>query len=499
MESGVICVNKLLDKIARGILRFFRKKNLKYGVNSIIVTLIVIALAVVLNLLVGLPNIKFDLTPGKLYTIGDVTKELLNGLNNDIEVVCLFDELQPPSSYSISASNAQDAMNMLYSYANYPRVKLTFIDPDKNPGFMRELDPDGTLNLSKGNFVVRRGQKSKKLTLNDLFATEMDQQTYETRITGMKAEEAFSGAIKYVSSEWTPIVYFVEGHNEIGISNFSQLKNYLLNNNYLVEPLALVGKGAVPEDAELLVFASPKLDLFPQEIDILADYFKMSGGKAMFMFDYDEYAVDMDNFNRVLGDSANLEINNDKVRSDDDNSHLPDDPYTVFYSSNRNIVFSEPVQLLLNNSRSLTRLMNVKEWITQTTLLSTGEKSFSEPISPTQAGKPGPLDVAVAVVNKGGMKESKIIAIGNGSFITDSAVQMYGPQLYQYNSRMFLYSLRWLLGEQDTLTIQPKVNRTAQLTITERQMTYIALFICVVLPLLIMGAGFAVYLKRRHL
>jgi len=492
-------VNNILDKIARGIFRFFSNKNLKYGINSIIVTAIVIALAVVLNLLVGIPQIKFDLTPGQIYSIGDVTKELLNSLENDVEILCLFDELQMPSTYIISQADARDAMNMLYTYASYPRINLRFIDPDKNPGFMRDLDPDGTLSLAKNNFVVRRDQKAKKITLTELFEIQTDQQTYDSRIVGMKAEEVFSGAIKYIAAAETPIVYFVEGHSETSLSSYSQLRNYLLNNNYLVEPLSLIGLSAVPEDAVLLVFAAPKLDLFPSEIDILSDYFRNQGGAALFMFDYDEYAADMDNFNRVLTDYANLVVNNDKVRSEDSSSHLPDDPYTIFYSSSRNAVFPEQIQLLLNNSRSVTRLTNTKEWITSTSLLTTNARSFAEPVTPTQEEREGPLDIAVAVENKGGYAVSKLVVIGNGSFIDDNAVNMYGPQLYQFNSRMFLYTLRWMLGEQDTLTIQPKVNRTPILTITQSQTTVIGLFLIIGLPLLIMGAGFTVYLRRRHL
>jgi len=491
--------NSILDNIARGILRFFRNKNLKYGVNSIVITAIVIALAIVLNLLVGIPQIKFDLTPDRLYTIGNITKELLNNLENDVEIVCLFDELQPPSSYYVTSSNARDALNMLESYGHYPRVTITYIDPDKNPGYMRSIDPDGTLSLSKGNFVVRRGTKAKKITLTELFEMQTDQQTYQSYITGMKAEEVFSGAIKYVAAEVTPIVYFIEGHNEISISNYSSLSNYLLNNNYLVETLSLAGLTAVPEDAKLLVFASPKLDLFPQEIDVLNDYMKVSGGNVLFMFDYDEYSSDMDNFNRVMADNGTVMINNDKLRSDDERTHLPGDPYAIIYSSGRNAVFTEPLQVALYNSRSVTRMMNTKEWLTLTTLLSTPEQSVSEPVSDSQEERYGPLDVAVAIENAGGMKVSKMVVIGNGTFISDAAIDLYGPQIFSYNSRMFLYALRWMLGDDDKVTIEPKVQRSTVLTITESQTRMLSLFLIVGLPLIIMGSGFAVYLKRRHL
>lgn len=490
--------NETLDKNARGARRIFRSKNLKYGVNSAVITVIVIAIAVVLNLLVGLTDIKFDLTPNKMYTIGDVTKELLDGLDNDVEIIGLFDELQPPTSNSIDLSASQDALNMVYLYGKYPHIKLSFIDPDKNPGFMHQLDPEGSLSLAKGNYVVRRSAKIKKITLPELFETQFDYQTYVQYIIGMKAEEVFSGAVKYVAAEDTPIVYFVEGHKETGVDGFSSLCGYLLNNNYLVEPLNLIGAGRVPADAGLLVFASPKIDLVPQEIDMLSDYFKENGGKAVFMFDYDEQAADLDNFNRVLGDFAGLAINNDKVRSDDDGVHLPGDPYTILFSSDRNAVFADQIQLLLNNCRSVTRLINAKEWITQTPLLATSEKSFSEPVGVGPGGAKGPLDIAVAVENRGGMKESKIVAIGNSTFITDSGARMYG-QYFQLNTRMFLNVLRWMLGDPDTLTIESKTYSTPRLTITGEQANFANLALIILLPLLIMGTGLAVYLRRRHL
>ena len=491
-------INKILDRIARSILKFFRSKSLKYGFNSILLIAIIIAIVVVVNLLVEIPGIEFDLTPGKMYSIGDVSKELLNNLDKDVEIVALFDELQPPSSYYVSSADANEAMKLIYAYAKYPHVKLTFIDPDKSPGFMYDLDKDGSMSLSKGNFVVRRDTKKKKLVLNDLFEMQMDQNSGNMQITGMKAEEAISGAIKYVAAEETPVVYFIEGHGEIQLSSFKNLQNYLLNNNYLVSSLNLISADKVPEEAELLVFASPKMDLFPREIDILSDYFRQKGGKAMFMFDYDESGVSMENFNRVLGDNANLAVNNDKVGSDDDNFHLPDDPYTIMYTSGRNTVFPSDIQMILSDSRSVTRLKNAKEWITQTSLLSTNEKSYSQPIGTGSEKTAGPLDIAVAVENKGGMKVSKIVAIGNGSFINDSAVNRYG-QFYNLNSRMFLYSLRWMFGEQDTLTIEPKVQRIPRLTITEFQTNVIGLFLVIALPLIIMGSGFVVYVKRRHL
>ena len=48
---------------------FLNKKSFKYGTNAAIITAAVIVMAVVLNLLVGMLDLKLDLTPNKLFSL----------------------------------------------------------------------------------------------------------------------------------------------------------------------------------------------------------------------------------------------------------------------------------------------------------------------------------------------------------------------------------------------------------------------------------------------
>jgi hypothetical protein len=484
----------MFDKAARGALRFFRSKNIKYGAVSVVMTAAAIAVAVAANLLAGLTDAKIDLTPNRLFTIGGVTEELLAGLDRPVEIIGLFDDLQ------VSAADQQigDALKMLENYAKYPNVSLRYVDPDKNPSLIHELDPDGTLGLERSNFVVRCGGKAKKLALSDLFVFEYDQQSYQQQLVGMKAEEAFTGAIQYVAADYTPTVYFAGGHGEMPTAQFTQLTAYLENNNYLVGELDLNASGGVPGDAELLVFASPTSDLFPNELDSLRDYFQ-GGGNAMFMFDCDDSGRELRNFN-ILFEAFNVAINSDKVRSDDERRHLANDPYFVIYDFGESDVVPASGMTALSASRSVSVLNNAKEWIKATRLLSTTEDSAA--VSVAEAGReaPGPLDIAVAVENGGGEGVSKIVVTGNASFVSDDYAPLYSQLgVYSTNMRLFLYSLQWMLGERDALVIQPKTFETPVLSISASQVGMIGIGLVVALPLLIMGAGLAVYLRRRHL
>ena len=72
--------------------KFFNKRSLKYGSNSAILIVAVIAIAVLVNLLVGMLDLKLDLTPNKLFSLSDVTKAELKKLEQDVEIIGLFDE-----------------------------------------------------------------------------------------------------------------------------------------------------------------------------------------------------------------------------------------------------------------------------------------------------------------------------------------------------------------------------------------------------------------------
>ena len=488
-----------MEKIIMPIKGFFKNKNLKYGVNSVVVAAAAVAVAIVLNLLVGLLDFSLDLTSNKMFTVSLTTVALLERLETDVEIIGLFNELELTKT---NDDMINDALAMLENYKKDPHIKVRYIDPDRNPGTINELDPEGKLDLKKDCFVVRRvlenGQsKSRKLTLDDLFEFDFDQQTYRTYVSGMNAEEAFSGAIRYVASDWTPMVYFVTGHEELDMDvYFTQLSTQLRRNNFDVATVNLASSESVPADAALLVFAAPIRDLLPQELDALLRYFQ-SGGRAVFLFDYDEAGTGLANFNRAL-EEFNVVVNNDKVRENETSHQVWGDPYFVAYDVAAGDVVQAGTSMLLYESRSISILRNDKDWITASGFISTTKDAVAEPVLASGAAREGPLDVAVAVENAGGAVRSMICVFGNATFITDQASGAYG-QYYSYNINVFLDALSWMIGVPDAVYIPAKTYVTPVVTLTTRQMQFVRAGLLVALPLLIFGAGFVVFIKRRHL
>ena len=73
------------------------KKKLKYGTAAAVITVVVIAMVVLLNVIVTMlgdrVNMKFDLTPGGNFEISDETKDYLASLNEDVEICTTVDEM----------------------------------------------------------------------------------------------------------------------------------------------------------------------------------------------------------------------------------------------------------------------------------------------------------------------------------------------------------------------------------------------------------------------
>lgn len=486
--------------------KLLSSRSLKYGSNSLILIVVVIAIAVIVNMLfspavlqkvIGREALKLDLTPNKLYSLGDKTDEVMKGINKDVKVYALYDEAKIKDDAEL-----KEVDEILKQYTKYPHIKLEYVDLDKNPTFITGLDPEGLKEIGRNDIVFAVGKKVKKLSQYDFFSTQFDQQSFQSYKTGSSAEQSITGAIKYVTSDKTPVVYFLTGHDEKKAdTDYKSVNTYLLNNNYEVKSLNLATEAKVPDDAEILVVTAPKKDLTTQEKDKLKDYFK-NGGKALFAFDTLDTNPKFANFEEVLS-TFNVSINYDRVLENDDNRHIKNKPYDIFPVVQDNTINApiNPQSLLvyMPQTRSVNVLKNDKEYITVTSLMKTSNKAVGEVLDPTKGkNTQGPLDLAVAVENKGGSKVSKIVVMGNASFMTDSAISQY-EQYAVSGLYFFLNSLNWMQEQKDEVIIAPKTYSRPMLQMSEMTANVLAVTSVIVLPLIILGFGTFVWMRRRHL
>ena len=186
------------------------KKSLKNGSYSMGITAIVIAVLVVINLIVGQIPEKYtqvDVSTQKLYTISDTTVKYLKDMNTDVTI------------YHIVQSGKEDSVleKMLTRYEEESKhIKVEKKDPVLYPNFTSQYTSD---DVADNSLIVVAGEKSKVISYSDLYETEMDYTTYQTNTTGFDGEGQIDSAISYVTSENLPVIYTLEGHEELELNS----------------------------------------------------------------------------------------------------------------------------------------------------------------------------------------------------------------------------------------------------------------------------------------
>ncbi len=494
MEQGVIILDKL-----RNYLQSINKKSFKYGSISVILTISVIATVILINLIInslvsnnGI-SLKWDLSANKIYSLSDITINVLKNVDKDVEITALYgygDIQKSPTFIQVK--------EVLSQYSKYSKhIKVNYIDPDKTPGIISELDKSGGNNLEKGNSVFKCGDKIRSITGDDIVEAEFDSETGEQTDMLFVGEQSFTGAIKYVLSEKTPMVYFTFGHGEASLNEvYTNLKKQLQANNYDAKTLNLLIKKKIPKDAELLIMPKPTVDILSFEKELLYEYLD-KGGKIIFLFDSLESKNVFPNFESLF-EIYNLGINYDKIKENDNTRHPQGDQFSVLLDAKANDIIKYSSQLLLTDSRSIRILSNEKKEMTITPLLTTSTKAEGVQIDKSRGNNiNGPLNVAVAVENAGGTKPSKIILMGNAFFVTDDAEELYG-YYYQYAKNFFTQALNWMIDKKDPVVIDAKSYLQKELTINDQQVMIIGIFTMVLLPLVILFTGLFVWIRRRH-
>ena len=69
---------------------------------------------------------------------------------------------------------------------------------------------------------------------------------------------------------------------------------------------------------------------------------------------------------------------------------------------------------------------------------------------------------------------------------------------FQANRDLALNSINWLSSDEDLISIRPKEAEDRRLNVNQRQMNIFAYTDLIAIPLIIIVAGVAVFLKRRQ-
>lgn len=458
------------------------KIRLKYGSNMFLVVIILLGILIVGNVILAQKPIKWDLTKNKQYTLSDETKQVLKNLKSNVIVYAFFKD-------DSAKSQVQDLLNEYTSINN--KIKVNFIDPDKNPSVAQKYgitDYDTTVFINGNN-------QNKRQTVNSYDTFSTSQETGQTIFNG---EQQFTQAIINVTETNRVKAYILQGHNEVNsTTSLTSLQTALQGEGYDVTDLNIGQSGGIPKDAGLIIIANPQSNFSSQEMAALKTYFD-KGGKAIIMMGAENGPLSETSVNNLLS-TWDVKFDNDVI-VDPSRNYFMDalSPVPIYgYNQITDKLQSANLASVTPSARSITYKASTDGDISIESFLTTSDKSWGE--TNFKANKAsfdkndikGPLTIGVTISNqKSGMK---IVVLGDDLIATNKVIGLEG------NKDLLMNSANWLTNKTAQISISPKTLDYAKVFMTGQQADIMFLITVIVIPFIIWILGGIIFFRRRAL
>lgn len=274
----------------KSLKNIFRTSGTKHGAYSVGLTVLVTAVVIVFNLVVGqIPEAyrNLDVSSTKIYDISDTTTELLDSLDNEVDMKVL----------AVKDDTDERITTFLSRYASLSdKINVEWIDPVLHPSALTDYDTtENTIVIS-----CEDTGKTTTVSFNDILV--MDQYSYyyygTTSYTEFDGEGQLTGAVNYVTNEADHTIYQTTGHGESTLS--TTITDLMEKNSYTLSEVNLLMSTSIPEDCDLLLMYAPTTDLSEDETQMLRDYLA-GGGKVMILFG-DTSSADLPSLAGVLSE-----------------------------------------------------------------------------------------------------------------------------------------------------------------------------------------------------
>ena len=459
------------DQMQKGLRNRLTSRQAKYGMNTLVYTLVVLAIAVAVNLIAKQFVRQLDLTSNKRYSLSQQTSQLLSGLDRDVEL--LYFDRQP------GFDSVRDLLEQFPVLSR--RVKVSYVDPDREPAKASQYNIK-----TYGTAVLAAGDRNEQAP-------------------GIEEEDITNTLIRLLKGE-AKVVYFLQGHGERDLESserlgLSEAKTALEESNYQVQTVSLLEESPqVPEDASVLVVAGPQNDLLEPEIDTIRDFIK-GGGRVFFLVNphtppnltglLAEFGADVNNtlvvdtsgIGRLFGTDELMPL----VMQYEDHPITRDlanvatlFPFACAVQSSSDAMPGAQFQPIARTTAN--------SWAT--TDVRATEVSFREgvdlegPLALLGAGTYQPLD------SEGG-PEGRFVVAGSTDVVANSILGFNG------NRDLFLNTMNWLSSDEDLISIRPRDPEDRRVELSPSQMQLVFYLSLIVAPLAIALGGFGVWWKRR--
>ncbi len=285
-------------------------KRFQFARDSYLITVLIVAIAVLFNFIASQHFFRVDLTQGQLYAISPASKTLMRNLDDIVTVKVYFSEKLPPHLFAVR-QYADDMLEELASYSK-GRLSVKSLNPDV-PEVAREAVklgiPQVQMNIiEKDKLEVKNGFLGMAVLYGD------KKELLPVVQNSVAMEYDLVAAIRKVTATQEKVIGIVTGHDEpslrenIGVGpigeSYSMLKN-ALDRNYKVVEVSLSDEDSLDSIDTLLVAGAKKP--FSDKEKFLIDQYLMKGGNVVAFLDSVDVAPGLQTSILDLGLSDQLE------------------------------------------------------------------------------------------------------------------------------------------------------------------------------------------------
>ena len=442
----------------------------------VFISIILLATLIITYAIIQKYEYRWDFTNEKIYSLPEITKNLLIELKNKpIEIRAFYPKDDP------IRKGLEVFLKELKRH--HPNLRFGFYDPDRRPALARELNVKQPYTV-----VIDSGDLRERLINPD--------------------EQMFSNALLRMAHPRDMNICFVTGHGEISLdrkerNGFRFFREALEDYNVNLHEIVL-SRDHVPDICGVTVLAGPRWELADEEYSDLKSAFDRGKGLFILLDPMDHgmgqaYAAFLSSFGVALGENVIVDKMSRVVGGDFlmplVNDYFKGHPVTEYVEKATFFPIARTVQPSTDDYKE----------IEVTPLAMTGSGSWAETdlisledgkaVFEIESDVAGPLPIAVAVekINSEGNLGNdggRMIVVGDSDFLTNGYFDLSG------NKDFGLNALRWLAKDERFVTVKRSKAKFVPLILNSLQQTLLFIVLLLVYPLCFFMAG-GIYLFFR--
>ena len=498
-----------------------RIQRLQIGLNVLIQLVLVFFLVAAVNW-IGFRHYKrWDFSRDQKYALSDKTKRFLSTVKGKMRITVFF---LPDSPI------ATDVQNLLteYQYASKGKVDIENIDLARNLSRAKELVDKYKVVSDESQLILDYEGHNKTVKASEM--AEIDRSGMAVgegaRIAAFKGEQAITSAMMDLVEGKKNTLGYITGHKEPSIaeqppvalmqqqqqqqSPISVVKTFIENENIKFQELNLFNEPQIPADIKTVMIVGPQYDFSDREMKLLRDFWNKQG-RILLLVDPAAKTPNLSAFLNELG----VKISDDRllafVRTGIEELALIRDVYARFLGGSpitkrladvRAVLFGGTASMTLEaervgpaNIRVQPLIQAEKGYFAEKDYNTTDQNKLQDD---AKKAPDKPLIIG-ASIEKGGsadervqMNSSRMVVVSNATFVQDNALTQ-DQQALDFISGC----ANWLLSREQLIGIAPKVPKTLTFNLNEDAMRNLRWLVLILIPLVFVVLGTAVWWQRR--